>query len=472
MGIPIDRDLIEDINNPSDDVIAYALKEHKKKLERFERLFNIYNNKEAEDIIKDTRARYEKVTVNHAKYVTDMNVGFIMGNPVSYTAGKENNGSEWKDKNIDPILDVYEEVDIFTHDTELEKDLSVFGEAYELQYLRLNPENETQVQARIQKIDPRGIFVVTDDTVEKTPLFAVHYMEKFNLSGESKGYLLHVYTPLFKRVKKTQDISLNDVKELEVQNHYYNDVPITEYRNNEERQGDFEQAISLMEAYNALQSDRIADKEAFIDAVLIFYGFKVEGNLKDGVVNAPSKEDGASAEWLTKTFDENSVETLAKSIEDNIHKITYVPNMNDEKFGGNLSGEAMKYKLFGLLQLLSVKERYLIRGLRHRLELMQNVLRIKDPTIDITGTKIKIKPNLPINTSDIIEQIVNLVDLLPLETLLSWLPDIDDPGEEIAKLIAEREERIRLNQKAMGTMNSHSDVETDEEDDDDTGDDS
>ena len=457
MGIPIDRELVPDINNPSNEVIAYAINEHQKKIPRLEELFKIYNNDPALMTDKKRDTNYEGVTVNHAKYVTDMNVGFIMGNPIAYTAAKG--------KNIESILEVYEEVEIFTHDTEMEKDLSVFGEALELQYLRINPENNKEVQARIQKIDPRGIFLVTDDTVEKNPLFAVHYMEKHDLKGNSKGYLLHVYTPKFKREKRMKTISSPEIEEFNCTVHYYHKVPVTEYRNNEERQGDFEQAVSLIKAYNILQSDRIADKEAFIDAVLIFYGFTVEDSLKDSVVNAPSKEDGAAAEWLTKTFDEKSVEVLSKSLEDNIHKVTYVPNMNDEKFSGNVSGEALKYKLFGLLQLLSVKERYLVRGLRERLQLMQNVLRIKDPQLDVTGTQIKIKPNLPINTSDVIDQIVKLVDLLPLETLISWLPDIDDPKEEIAKLIAQKKENLLMQQKALGTQSSHDDLEEDDEDD-------
>lgn len=147
--------------------------------------------------------------------------------------------------------------------------------------------------------------------------------------------------------------------------HYFNGVQVIEYRNNEEKQWDFEQAISLGDAYNVLQNDCISDKEAFIDALLIIYGFNLEGNVSDRLIEAPGKgEDGASDEWLMKTFDESQVQLLSKSIEDNIHKVTYVPNMNDENFAGNISGEAMKYKLFGLLQLMSIKSRYMTKGLR------------------------------------------------------------------------------------------------------------
>lgn len=72
--------------------------------------------------------------------------------------------------------------------------------------------------------------------------------------------------------------------------------------------------------------------------------------------------------------------------------------MNDENFAGNVSGEAMKYKLFGLLQLMSVKSRYMIKGLRQRLEIFANIQNIKGPEVDVSGVEIKLKPNLPINT--------------------------------------------------------------------------
>ena len=91
----------------------------------------------------------------------------------------------------------------------------------------------------------------------------------------------------------------------------------------------------MIDAYNLLQTDRISDKEAFVDAILVTFGFSLEEDtdaieaLKNGVINAPSRDDGADVEWLTKTFDETQVNLLSQSIENDIHKISYVPNMND-----------------------------------------------------------------------------------------------------------------------------------------------
>lgn len=462
MAIAIDRELAGDINNPSVAVLKYCIEQHQKELERFDKLSDYYDGKHEvlERKLDNENTKNNKVMVNHAKYVTDMNVGFLVGNPISYSSGDNNN--------LDSILESFEEMDIVSHDTELEKDLSVFGKGLELLYLRKVPGNETKTEIRIKVIDPRGIFLVTDDTIEKNPLFAVHYYKKYDLDGKMTGWLLNIYT--FKAIitRKSKDLTLSESVIIKALPQYFGGVQVIEYRNNEEKQGDFEQAISLFDAYNVLQSDRISDKEAFIDALLIIYGFKLEGNIADGLIEAPGKgEDGAGAEWLTKTFDESQVQLLSKSIEDNIHKVTYVPNMNDENFAGNISGEAMKYKLFGLLQLMSIKSRYMTKGLRQRLQLMANMMNVKGGNVDVSGAKIKIKPNLPINTSDIIDQIVKAIDILPLETLLSWLPDIDDPKEEIKKLIEQKKQNIELANKMGGEGASHDNLDDEPEEDED-----
>lgn len=143
--------------------------------------------------------------------------------------------------------------------------------------------------------------------------------------------------------------------------------------------------------------------------------------------------------------------------------------MNDENFAGNSSGVAMKYKLFGLLQLMSIKSRYMTKGLRQRLQLVANMVNVKGNNVDVSGARIKIKPNLPIDTSEIIDKIVKAIDVLPLETLLSWLPDIDNPGEEIKKLIEQKMQNIELTNKLGGQGASHEDLDDapDEEEDED-----
>lgn len=468
MAIVVNREVAGDLNNPSVDLLDYCIQEHLMQVQRLERLSDYYDGKQ--DILKRKKENEavpnNKVLINHAKYVVDMNVGFMVGNPIAYTSDT--------DKNIKPILDLYDEIDIVSHDTELEKDLSTFGIGYELVYLKINKDETTQPM--IKCIDPRGIFLVTDDTVDKNPLFAIHHQPVFDLQGGISYFLVKYYNDNRVLTYRCNSQGWGDYDLIKALPHYFGAVPVIEYRNNEEKQGDFEQAMTLIDAYNLLQSDRLNDKEAFVDAIMFIQGFLLadgdgEKLMKEKLLQTSASPSETAAGYLTKELDESGVDVLRDAILDDIHKVTYVPNLNDENFAGNVSGESMKYKLFGLLQLMSVKSRYMVKGLRQRMQIIENFLKIKDKTIDATGTKIKLKPNLPINTTDIINQIVQAYSagILPLKILLTWLPDIDDVDEVLKQLTEEKERQIDMNQKMLGQQaeDSHSDLDDEPEEDED-----
>lgn len=453
MTITLDKELMPD-GIPTPEILEYCIKQHQGTLARLNKLSDYYDGKQ--DISNRTFGNpnipNHKIVANHAKYIVDIATGFLVGNPIAYS------GSQ-----VDKILDEYSRMDIISHDTELEKDLSVFGIGYELMYLAPVDEGDTEI--RIKSIDPRGIFVVTDDTVDKNPLFGVHYQQRFKLDGSLNYYLINVYTEDKIFTYHAKGLSKGQMSLFEESEHYFGAVPVVEYRNNEERQGDFEQQISQFDAYNLLQSDRINESEQRVNSILFIKGFTLgEDNLThDSIIETTEKD--SDLKWLIKEIKEADNEVLRQSLLDDIHKFSYIPSMTDEHFAGNVSGEAMKYKLFGLLQLLSIKTRYMSKSLRKRLELMRNILNTKGSNIDISDVKITFKPNLPINTNDLASIINQLKGILPLETLIGWLPDIDDPAEQLQKLEEEQSKSIQNQQQALGngTLPKFDEVEEDEE---------
>lgn len=471
MAIAIDREEVGDILNPSFDVINWCVDRHQEELARYEMLSDYYDGKpHRESHIADIKSPHEKgeVNVNNAKYVTDMMVGFTVGAPISYSASMG--------EDITELINALDRMKVKKHDKELAKDISVFGIGLELQYLAPDPNNPSGTIPKIACIDPRGMFLVVDDTVDRNKLFAVRYREKTSINNET-FWEYNIYTKGHTITYRSKErlLSDDDLKdEPKVTEHFYGDVPVTEYRNNEEKQGDFEQQISQIDAYNKLMTDRVKDKENFVKAVMVLYGFSLpeEEPTKIGdnmVIEAPAKEDGGDAEFIVNTFNEKEVQVLADALSDNFHKTSYVPNLNDENFAGNISGEAMKYKLFGLLLVLATKVGYMEDGIVDRLRLLNNIVGVKsDKVEDVGAIKITFKPNLPINRGDIIQQIRDSREFMPLLISLGWLDDVDNPEEVIDMLRKEKEEEIKLNQKAFGVMNehSHSDLEEDEEDGD------
>lgn len=470
MAIAIDRYEAGNILNPSFDVINWCIDRHQELLPRYQMLSDYYDGKPHKvDEIADIRSPHDKdeIYVNNAKYVTDMMVGFTVGAPISYTPPQGGN--------IDELIAALDGMRIKKHDKEIAKDISVFGIGLELQYLAKHPDNPNTTIPKIACIDPRGMFVVVDDTVERQKLFAVRYKEKKSIEGitywEFNIYTSQAVITYRCKEKRLSPENLMD-ENPKVVPHYYKTVPVTEYRNNEEKQGDFEQQIPQIDGYNKLMTDRIKDKENFIKAVMVLYGFtlpdekpaEINGQM---ILNAPAKEDGGDAEFLVNTFNETEVQVLADALLDDFHKTSYIPNMNDENFAGNATGVAMKYKLFGLLLVIATKIGYMEDGIIERLRMLSSIVSLKSQKMDVDGIKITFKPNLPIDRSEIIQQIRDSQEFMPLLVSLGWLDDIDDPDATLEMLRKQKEEEIAINQKAFGIMNehSHSDLEEDEEDD-------
>lgn len=466
MAIALDRELAGDISNPSFDVINYCIEEHEKELPRLQMLFDYYDGKphKIDGNADKTPHDLDEIYTNLAKYTTDMMTGFAVGNPISYSAPN--------DEDISKLLETLAKMKVAKHDIELEKDLSSMGQALELHYLAIDWRTGV-TYPKVAAIDPRGMFLVVDDTVERTPLFAVRPREKQDLQ-RNKYWEITVYTSAHTITYKSKNKKLEAGQLMEspkVKEHYYNDVPVVEFRNNEEKQGDYEQNLSQIDGYNVLQTDRIRDKKNFVKAVMILYGFKlpderppeINGSM---VINAPSKQDGAEGEYITKTFDESQIQVLADSILDDFHKTTYVPNLNDENFAGTQSGVAMKFKLLGLLLVLSVKTGYFEDGVVRRLKLIENILNVQGQNVSTENVSIKFKVNLPFDRKDVIEQIRDSQEFIPLLISLGWLDDIDNPQEVLEMLRDQQEENIQRQAKMLGIQaeNSHSDLDDEPED--------
>ena len=234
-------------NQVLNDVIAY----NERFKERYKRLWRYYIGEH--DILeryKEDKLCNNKVVVNHAKYITDTNVAYLLGNPVDYQV------SEGYD--IKPLLDVYKKQTINDLDSEIAKDTSIFGLQYEYVYANENAEPKSC------EVDNENAIIVYDDTVEHNKLFGLIY-RPIKVGATFKYWEIIYVDKQVKRVYKSYSKSLQQAGTDEP--HAFGDVPLICYKNNPEHKGDYEDVTSLIDAYNLLQSDRINDKEQLVDAI-------------------------------------------------------------------------------------------------------------------------------------------------------------------------------------------------------------
>jgi len=135
--------------------------------------------------------------------------------------------------------------------------------------------------------------------------------------------------------------------------------------------------------------------------------------------------------WVVKTENDTANENYKNRLQKDIHRFSNTPNLTDEAFAGNLSGVALQFKLWGLEQNASQKERKFKRALQRRLELIMNVLGIKGKDFDWRDINIVFTRNMPMNVPDIVDMVVKLKGIISDKTLFSLLPFVEDPDEEI-----------------------------------------
>lgn len=432
-----------------DKLLHVCIVEHGKQIARLKKLFDYYDGQhEINNRTMTEGLPNNKLVCNHAQYISDMATGYVFGVPVQY------GGDETQ---VEELNDHYTDIDEDSHNNELGLDMSIYGHALEIIYMG----TEESPRESIACYSPLNSFLVCDDTVENVPMFAVTYYQKRDIDGKAQGYDVTVITD-----KHQYDYTANDLSaetfalEGKPIEHYFGGVPVIEYKNNKFAKGDFETVLTLIDAYNVLQSDRINDKQQLVDAILAVYGMSFGDTEEEMTKTAKFLRDqkileipgeGAKAEWLIKNLSESEVEVLKKSLKDDIHEFSKVPCLTDENFVGNASGVAMKYKLLGLEQLGKTKERYFKQGLRKRLQLTSNVLSIKAKQLDVSKIDITMKRSLPVD-DELLAKIAQETDgLISWETRVkNYNPELD-VNEERKRLLEEKKEAAKIQQEAFGS---------------------
>ncbi|RFA36221.1 phage portal protein [Virgibacillus dokdonensis] len=395
---------------------------------RLKTLENYYLGKN-EKVLK--RTRKEEHLSNHkaahafARDTSQFIQGYMVGVPIKVEAPEESAG--------ELITEINRDNDADAHNSELTLDLSIYGRAYELLF------RSKQDITRFVLVDPKHTFVIYDETVEQNPIAGVYYFRDDN--GKLK---VNLHTE--KNVMEIEEVN----GKLEITNqkpHGFEGITIIEYANNRFRQGDFEPVLTLIDLYDSAQSDTANYMTDLNDAMLVIEG-DVEFELEDiknmreanAIMLQPGggidgKQSTARAYYIYKQYDVSGVEKYKDRIQNDIHKYTNTPNLNDESFAGVQSGEAMKYKLFGLEQVRATKERFFKRSMRQRYRLISNISKtLRDGDFDANDLTITFTPNLPKSIKDEVDIFNALGGQLSDETMLSLLSFVDSPQEELERI--------------------------------------
>lgn len=318
------------------------------------------------------------------------------------------------------------------------KDCSTTGVGYLLAYHDLG-----DTFTHFKHLDPRYTNVVVDCSVAEKPLFAFNVIEIITGSGATmrRKYRVYAYTDKNIYAYETNArttftslasfslrpyncfslIGLQATEYVNTVPHNYSSIPLVEFDNNETLCGDTECVDNLIELYYKLQKSRVANVEDIINYVLMIKNARLgnEEEQKDVVDMLNNNHilalegEGADAKFLSNPLNQNEIETLAKSIKDNIHYICRIPDLSSVDFSQNASDPIIKIKTKPLLDLCKEKEMFFTKSLLKVLKMaLDFVLQYNDKAndfkFDFDKVSLKYSHTLPSNDLDATNMLVNL----------------------------------------------------------------
>lgn len=392
------------------------------------------------DIVKQgaaaSRPNY-KIHVNLATLITNIQTGYFMGKPVDYNFKKEDSNLKTALEQIDS--NNFAEQENFS----LASDMSCYGVAYEV--VMIDGEDQTTditKRLRFSKLDAENTFFVVDDSILQHPVCAIYMyaVKNINQAEEWRGY---VYTA-------EEIIEFNMLGQQAVIGdrypHQFGEIPVIEFRNNCDRIGDYEPVLEQLDALSLTVSNETDDLQSIANAILGIYGATGTDDQTIQKINTTKIAKlpvGSKMEFIIKNVD---IDAVKHQIDQNlklIYQITQTPDLSDDSFGGNKTGVAMRYKLWGIEQCRGTKERYFRRSLYERLRLLFNILSLsKGQTIYDISQEIDFTfyKNLPDNDEEIVEIVNKLNGIVSTRTLLQQIPFIEDVDAEMDDINKEKKE--------------------------------
>lgn len=351
-------------------------------------------------------------------YISSFATSYVIGNPV--TVGVLEGGN--KDQ-LQSIKEIEWNNDINALNNDLAFDASVYGRAYEYHF------RDRDNMDRVVLISPLEMFVIRDLTVEQNIIGAVHlpiYNGKVNMTVYTEDQVI-TYKPF----------SYNSPALVvdEITKHNYNDIPVVEWWNNRYRMGDYESEISLIDAYDASESDTANYMSDLNDAMLLIKGdLEAIGATADNVakmkdantlllqtgISATGQQTTADAGYIYKQYDVQGTEAYKNRLANDIHRFSRIPNLDDDRFNSTQSGIALLYKMIGLEQVRKDKETYFTKALRRRYELISNIHKaVNGPKIEANKLTFTFHPNIPQDVWTEIKAYIEAGGEVSQETLLN-----------------------------------------------------
>lgn len=302
------------------DVVGSACGVHQRNRSEIQYLYDYFRGKQ--DIReKDKQIRPEinnKVVVNRANEIVVFKSAYFLDEPIQYIS---NGGDEAVSEKVRRFNDFMIAEDKVSLDKEIVDWMHIGGVGVRMVTPDERPEENGSPLA-IYSLDPRDAFVIYYSGVGNRPMAGV--IEQTNEDGK---WIQCVWTEKF-----YCEINGNKVENVKPRTIPY--IPIIEYENNHARMGAFEVVISLLNAINNMESNRVDDIEQFVQSILVFENCEIDEEKakelreKLGLMIKSDPTNPAKVYRIDGQLDQGGAQTVVDDLYEAVLTICGMPNRN------------------------------------------------------------------------------------------------------------------------------------------------
>ena len=380
--------------------------------------------------------------------IVDTKVGYFAGEPITYGLDKTNytgedgelNESEYyKHLGVVDKFKIHNNIDDL--DAETAKMAAICGYGARLCYI------DTDGYERVINIPPWECIFISDRSIGE-PQYALRYYTITDNGEETTRVEWYDYTTVTFYVLRGDEYVLDDTEDAKP--HMFERVPLIEFPNNDERLGDAEKVLSLIDAYDRTMSDVNSEIEQFRLAYMVFYGVEIDQETierakQTGAFGLPNYDGNERAEFLTKNMNDVMIENHLNRLEENIMRFSKSVNFSDDNFAGQASGVSLKFKMLGLESKCIISERKMISALRQQFKVIGSAWEKKGINIDFSNFIFQFKRNFPLDIQTEATSTALLRGHVSEQTRLGMLSFVDDVEYELELMRQEREDEFRPN---------------------------
>ena len=403
-----------------------------------------------------------KTVVNYAFPITREIVGYTFGNPVELVQ-KDMRFAE----DVAKLASIYNYEDSYYVDICTAIFASICGAGYQmtLPSSGISRDETPDVPIKYMCLDPRDTFVAFSTSAGNPQILSGQVRTTKN---GTEIYTLYTDKYIFEIENSDRESFVYGVNPVGLN-------PITMIENSLFLTGDWEQAISVMNATNQVTSDTLNDIEGTIRSLLVILGAEFDEEddsslkkIKDNRVITLTNATGGNvdAKFISASLDSVGVQNIREYLEDARNIITGIPDRDNNGGGGDTGTAVLNRNGWTDIEIVArLKELFFKKGKKRQLAVGMKILQMLD-MISNELSVIDVEPVIGRHTTDNLQTKTQafatlvstgelaIIDCLEFSGLTNRVREVVERGEaEKKKRAEETAENVVNNNESQNDEN-------------------